>query len=139
MSQAILHELVFKNTTPQTLYDLYMNAEKHSHIIGGPVKITTKEGDPFSAHNDYITGKNLRLVNGKMIVQTWRAQNWNADDPDSILILTFEPNGNDVRMKMVHANLPEAHAASTDKGWYDHYWNPWKQFLAGEPIMRPQM
>lgn len=29
-------------------------------------------------------------------------------------------------------------AASLDKGWHGHYWNPWKQHLAGKPITRPE-
>jgi activator of HSP90 ATPase len=139
MAKTIIHEVVFKNTTPETLYDLYMNADQHSHITGGPVTITDKEGGNLSAHQGYITGKNLRLVRGKLIVQTWRAMNWNADDVDSIFILTFEPKGKDVAMSMVHANIPDEHVAGVDKGWHEHYWNPWKQHLAGEQITRPQM
>ena len=93
----------------------------------------------MSAHQGYITGNNLRLVRGKLIVQTWRAMNWNPDDVDSIFILAFEPKGKDVAMTMIHANVPDEHLAGVDKGWYDHYWNPWKQHLAGEQITRPQM
>ena len=139
MSKTIIHEVVFKNTTPQTLYDLYMNAEKHSHIVGGDATIEDKEGVAFSAHQGYITGKNLRLVKGKLIVQTWRAQTWKPEDEDSIFILALEAKGNDALLTMTHANLPDDGAASVDKGWHEHYWNPWKQHLAGEQITRPQM
>jgi len=139
MAKTITHTEVFKNTAPKALYDLYMDPEKHTHIIGGPAKITNREGDSFSAHNDYITGRNLRLVDGKLIVQTWRTQGWKTEDIDSIFILTLEPQGNDTVMTMVHANIPDEQVASIDKGWYDHYWNPWKQHLAGQQITRPQM
>jgi hypothetical protein len=40
---------------------------------------------------------------------------------------------------MTHANVPDDSAADIEKGWFDHYWNPWKQYLAGKEITRPQM
>lgn len=139
MAKTISHKVVYKRTTPKALYDLYMNAKKHSLIAGSPVKISAKEGAGFSAHGDYITGTNLKLIKDKLIVQTWRGMNWEKTDPDSIFIIMLEPKGKDVILHAVHANLPDAHADSIDKGWYDHYWNPWKQFLADKPITRPVM
>src|SRR5215471_2742804 len=128
MVKNIIREVIFQNTSAQVLYDLYMNAEKHSLISGSPVTITEKEGDAFSAHQGYITGKNLQLVKGRLIVQSWRAQSWNADEVDSTFIVYLEPKGNDVLLRMNHANVPEEHTDSVDKGWFAHYWNPWKQY-----------
>jgi activator of HSP90 ATPase len=139
MPKTISHKVVYKKTTPKCLYDLYMNAKKHSMIAGGPVKISAKEGANFSAHGDYITGSNLKLIKDKLILQTWRAQNWDKADGDSIFMIMLEPKGKDVVMHAVHTNIPDAHAASINKGWHEHYWNPWKQFLAGKPITRPKM
>jgi activator of HSP90 ATPase len=139
MAKTIMQKVVFKKTTPKSIYDLYMNAKKHSMISGSPVTVSAKEGAAFSAHNSYITGTNLKLIKDKLIVQTWRAQNWDATTSDSIFMILLEPKGKDVIMHMVHANVPDAHVESIDKGWYEHYWNPWKQFLAGKPITRPSM
>ncbi len=139
MSKTIVQKIFFKNTTPSALYDLYMNAKKHSMIAGGPVKITAKEGTKYSARGGYISGKNLQLVKDKAIVQTWRALGWDKDDVDSIFIINLEPKGKDVVLHAVHANLPDKHAGHIDKGWHDHYWNPWKQHLAGKEIRRPKM
>jgi activator of HSP90 ATPase len=139
MAKTISHKVVYKKTTPKALYDLYMNAKKHSMIAGSPVKVSAKEGASFSAHGDYITGTNLKLIKDKLIVQSWRAMSWDKTDPDSIFIIMLEPKGKDVLLHAIHANLPDGHAESVDKGWYGHYWNPWKQFLAGKPITRPVM
>lgn len=108
-------------------------------IAGGPVKISAKEGTGFSAHGGYITGTNLKLIKDKLIVQSWRGMNWQKTDPDSIFMIILEPKGKDVVLHAVHANIPDAYVESINKGWYDHYWNPWKQFLAGKPITRPVM
>ena len=139
MVKNIIQEIVFQNTTPSDLYDLYMNAEKHSIIAGSAVTIDDKEGSAFSAHQGYITGKNLQLIKDKLIVQAWRAVNWDQTAVDSTFIIYLAGQGNDVVLKMTHANVPDDSAADIEKGWFDHYWNPWKQYLAGEEITRPQM
>ena len=139
MAKTIEQKVVFKNTTHRKVYDLYMNAKLHSQIIGSPVKISNKEGTSFSAHGGWLTGKNLHLVNGKLIVQTWRGSDWSKDHGDSIFMIRLEPKGKDVVLFVVHANLPDKAVAGIAKGWYDHYWNPWKQYLAGKPIKRPKM
>jgi len=139
MAKTIEQKLVFKNTTPKAVYDLYMNAKLHSHITGGPAKIADKVGSSFSAHGGYITGKNIHLVKDKLIVQTWRSLGWDKNDVDSIFMIKLEPKGKDVILYAVHTNLPDKAVESVSKGWYDHYWNPWKQHLAGKPITRPKM
>ena len=136
MAKTIIHEIVFKNAAPKDLYDLYMNAKKHSIATGAPAKITAKEGAAFSTHNGYISGKNLRLVKNKLIVQTWRAMSWDKTDADSVFSIFLEPKGKNVVLYAIHANIPDKHEAGVDKGWYQHYWEPWKKYLAGKPIAR---
>jgi len=139
MAKTIEQRVVFKNTDPKTIYDLYINAELHSLIAGSPVTISDKAGTDFSAHGGYITGKNLHLVKDKLIVQTWRAEGWDENDTDSIFIIRIEPQGKDVALYAIHANLPDKAVESVSKGWHDHYWIPWTQHLAGKPITRPKM
>ncbi len=139
MARTIVQKVLFKNSTPDKLYDLYMNAKLHTLVTGGPAIISKKAGSSFSAHGNYITGKNLHLVPNKMIVQTWRAQSWSADDGDSVFTIALEPKGKDVVLHAVHTNLPDHAEASVSKGWHDHYWNPWKQYLAGKTITIPKM
>lgn len=134
MAKTVVQKVVFKNTTTKTLYELYMDSKKHSLATGGPAKISNKVGGKYSAHGGYINGKNLQLVKDKLIVQTWRAQGWDKKDVDSTFMINLEQKGKDVVLHAVHANLPDKHAGHINKGWHDHYWNPWKQFLAGKPI-----
>jgi activator of HSP90 ATPase len=126
MSKTITQKVLFKNTTPKVLYDLYMDAKKHSEVTGGKAVITKKEGAKFSAYNKYITGKNLQLIKDKLIVQSWRASDWQESDMDSTFILSFTQKGNDVVMEMVHANVPDEQAKSLTKGWDEYYWLLWK-------------
>jgi activator of HSP90 ATPase len=81
------------------------------------------------AQDGYISGKNLQVVTNKLIVQTWRASDWQKTEVDSTFILHFETKGNDVLLHVTHANLPDNQAYSINKGWYDYYWKPWKHYL----------
>jgi len=139
MAKTIVQKVVFKNTTPAVLYDLYVNAKKHALISGVPAKINAKPGAAYSLHGGYIKGKNLRFVKNRLIVQTWRGAGWDKNDLDSTFIIQLEPKGKDVVLHAIHDNLPDKHAGNIDKGWFDHYWNPWKDYLAGKPIKRPKM
>jgi len=132
MAKSIVQKVLFKNTNPKDLYDLYMDAKKHSRVTGVPAKISDKPGTGFSAHGDYIKGKNLHLVKNKQIVQTWRGKDWHKNDQDSIFSIHLEQKGEDVVLHAIHANIPDEHAADINKGWHDYYWKPWKQHLAGK-------
>ena len=140
MTKTLLQKITFKNTKPNTLYELYMDSKKHSIATGAPAKISTKVGGKFSAHGGYISGKNLQLVMDKQIIQSWRAISWDIKDFDSIFIINLFPKGNDVLLEMVHANIPDKFADGIKKGWSEHYWKPWKKYLSGNPIAKsPEM
>jgi activator of HSP90 ATPase len=136
MLKTIIQEIVFKNTTPKVLYGLYMDSKKHSAATGVPAKISGKVGGSFSVYNGVITGKNLQLLKDKLIVQAWRTKDWKKDDLDSTFIIALKPKGKDVVLHAVHANVPDGQAEGIDKGWHEYYWEPWKKFLDGKPILK---
>jgi activator of HSP90 ATPase len=131
MGKNITQTVLFKNSSPEQLYNIYMDAKKHSASIGNvPVKISNKVGAPYSAHGKYVSGKNLALVKNKMIVQSWRGSDWSNDSLDSTFILQFEKKGKDAKLIMVHANIPEKYVKGIKSGWNDFYWKPWRIYLA---------
>ena len=136
MPQTIVHTVVFKNTSAKNLYNLYMDEKKHSQVTGAPARISDKEGSSYSVHNGHITGKNLRLMKNKLIVQSWRGQDWKSTDLDSTFIISLQPKGKNVVLQAIHANIPDKHVKSINKGWYEYYWEPWKKNLARKPILR---
>ena len=137
MPKTIRQTIRFRNASPQQLYELYMDQKKHALVTGAQAKITSKEGTTYSAHDGYITGKNLQLVPGRLIVQSWRASDWSEDTIDSTFILLFEANGKDSIVQMIQANVPDNQVVSLSKGWRAHYWDHWKQWLSDQPIGAP--
>jgi len=130
MAKTITQRIVFSNVAAATLYHTYVDAKEHSAATGVDAKIQNKEGTRFNAHDGYITGKNFQLIKNRLIVQSWRASDWNKSDPDSTFILLFEQQGKHGIINMVHANVPDKHAAGIKKGWNDYYWKPWKKYFA---------
>ena len=131
MAKTILQTVVFKNTPPETLYNIYMDAKKHSEATGGKAKISSMIGSSFSTWDGYITGKTLQLIKGKMILQSWRSSDFKSNDLDSTFILQFEKKGNDAVLHMVHANVPDHQFTAVKDGWNNFYWVPWRKYLSG--------
>lgn len=126
MNKVIEQTIIFEDTTPQELFDMFIDAKKHSEILGGSkVKISGKEGEKFSCLDGKLTGKNLLIIPGRMIVQSWRGNVWKKDDPDSILSLTFTATKEGAQIYLVHANTP----GQFIERWDDVYWQPMKQYL----------
>ncbi|UCG11336.1 MAG: SRPBCC domain-containing protein [Deltaproteobacteria bacterium] len=117
---------------PERLFDMYMNPENHAAFTGAPVTIGSESGSEFRAFNHVISGTILYTEPKCLIVQSWRASHWTPQDMDSILVLTFLPEGQSGRIELVHVNVAEHDFQGVEQGWQRYYWKPWRQYLLGE-------
>jgi activator of HSP90 ATPase len=136
MPKTFTQKIIFRNTSPSVLFELYLNAKKHALVTAAPAVISTREGTNFSLQAGHITGKNLQLIKNKLIVQSWRASDWKAEDIDSTVIMHFKPKGKDVILYFVQGNVPNKYVNSINKAWKKSYWKPWKKHLSAEPEMQ---
>lgn len=127
--KTIIQKITFKNTTLNELYSLYMNPKLHSEITGSGVIISEKAGSKLFVFDGYITGKTLYCIKNSLIVQEWIGSDWDEDTEASVLVLSFEQKGKNVIVNLCHANVPDIHAESIDKGWYEYYWESWGKYL----------
>jgi activator of HSP90 ATPase len=67
-----------------------------------------------------------------LIVQSWRASDWDKSAIDSTFILSFEQKEKDGILHLVHANIPDKHFAGIKDGWYTYYWQPWKKYFSSK-------
>jgi activator of HSP90 ATPase len=118
------------NAKPSEIYNALMNSAKHSKFTGAPAEIDPTVGGSFTAHGGYITGKNLELIPGKKIVQSWHAEeeNWPADYFSKTTYELKEDNGG-TTLNFTHEGVPEEHAASIADGWITYYWEPLKEMV----------
>ena len=117
MPKTLIQKVIFKNQKASALYSMYLNSSHHTKMTGGKASIRPKVGTSFSAWDGYIIGKNLQLISNSLIVQSWRAPDWDNSDADSTLVLLLEQTGKDVRLTMTHANVPDKHVSGIKEGW----------------------
>jgi activator of HSP90 ATPase len=125
----VIQQSVRFRTTPQALFDLYMDSKLHSRSTGAPARISRKVGGKFTAFRRQLEGKNLHLVPGKQIVQFWRAAHWKKGDC-SILVLNFSRVAGGAQIDLVQIGVPAYDHKGVRKGWPKYYWRPWKKYIS---------
>lgn len=114
---------------PRDLYDLYMDPRRHGEAIGTKVWISKRRGGRFSAWDGHTGGEILDLVPGKRIVQTWRTSRWKEQDPDSVVVLTFERAREGSKLTIVQTNVPDDLYAELAKAWDEQYSSRLRDYL----------
>ena len=114
--------------TPTEVYQLLMDEKKHAAFTGGEAKISPKVGGTFQTFDGWASGRNLVLIPGKKIVQTWRGEDWPAGHYSTITIhLLKAPKG--TKLLFAQTDVPTSVAKDVAKGWKEYYWGPMKEFL----------
>ncbi len=116
---------------PEALYRMYLDPLQHAAFTGkSPVRIAAVPGAEFWGFEGMIHGRVLALTPGRQIVQSWRSLEWMPDDLDATLVLTFWPDPDGARVDLNHVNVPDHLYEKIQIGWPNHYWNPWRAYLA---------
>lgn len=114
--------------TPDAVYQALMDSKQHASFTGAAAKIDPKVGGAFSVWDGYATGKNVELVPGKKIVQTWRANDWPTGHQSTVkILLARTPKG--TKLMFTHFDVPAEFADDIRQGWTDFYWKPLKDYL----------
>ena len=129
MSAPIRQSVTLK-APPRELFDAFLDSRQHSRITGVPARTSRRVGARFTAFGGALSGRNLMIVPGRMIVQAWRSTQFKAGDPDSILVLTFNKTAGGARIDLVHVNVPGHDHQGVTRGWPKYYWGPWRMHLA---------
>jgi len=129
--RSVITQSVVLPTSAGSLFEMYLDPRAHEGITGAPVTIGSIAGSEFKAFGGVLTGTILAVVRGTLIVQSWRSAKFGPADPDSTLILTFQSEGTNGRIDLVHLDVPDHDYNGVVEGWEKFYWTPWRQFLAG--------
>ena len=115
--------------SPAAIYDAWLDSRGHSEMTGGKAKMSKRVGGKVSAWDGYISGKNIELVVGKRIVQTWRTTKFTKDDEDSQITVTLRAVRGGTKITLKHTNVPEGHTSYEKGGWQAHYFEPMKKYF----------
>ncbi|KAH6812790.1 Aha1 domain-containing protein [Perilla frutescens var. frutescens] len=108
------------------LFEILMDENRWKGFTQSNARISKEVGGEFSIFDGSVTGRNVELQEGKLIVQQWRFGSW----PDGIMStvrLTFdEPESGLTVVKLTHSDVPEEDrygnatvVENTERGWRD--------------------
>jgi activator of HSP90 ATPase len=123
--ERIVQHSRFFPTPPSDLYGSYLDPGRHAAFTGAPVRIAATVGATFEAFEGRIHGTILHLTHGRQIVQSWRSFEWEPAELDSILILSFTPEGPGTRLDLAQINVPGRLFPTLQENWPMRYLDPW--------------
>lgn len=130
MKTKTIKQTITFDTKPESVYELLMNAKKHSLLTGGKVTMSTKEGGKFNIFDGYCRGYNIELIEGRKIVQAWHfAEDGWPEDHFSICTFLFEKAGKGTKLAFTQSDIPQHKSESLKTGWKQYYWTPMKAYL----------
>ena len=126
----IIKQTAFIPAAPDEVYDAFLDEQKHSAFTGAAARCERWVGGKFTAWGGYISGKNLRLENGRRIIQEWKTTEWPKGYKPSQIEFTFKPKKEGTEIHIVHKHVPAQQAESYEQGWADYYWTPLKKYFS---------
>lgn len=123
----IRQSVTFK-ATPHEIYEMLMDSKKHSDFSGQGARISRKVGGKFTAFDGWAEGKNLRLVQDKLIVQLWRADDW-PKGHYSTVTFKISKSGNGAKLEFTQVGVPAQFHRDISGGWKEFYWESMKRMI----------
>jgi activator of HSP90 ATPase len=112
------------------VYAAWLSGKTHGAMTGEKAEGSARVGGAFTAWDGYISGKNLELVPGSRIVQSWRTTEFAKTDPDSRLEILLKPSSKGCTVTLKHSNLPPGQAKNYRQGWKDFYFIPMQKYFS---------
>ncbi len=129
-SRTSLHQEIDYKASPQRIYDVLLSSKEFSAFSGFTAEIDPKVGGAFSMFGGLVVGRNVELVANQRIVQAWRLAKEFPEGTYSLVKFELKPEGAGTKVVLDHTGFPEGHFDHLDAGWYSHYWDPMKKYLA---------
>ncbi|XP_015055760.1 activator of 90 kDa heat shock protein ATPase homolog [Solanum pennellii] len=112
------------------LFEILMDESRWKGFTQSNARISKEVGGEFSIFDGSVTGTNVELQEGKLIVQKWRFGNW-PDGIHSTVRITFEePQSGVTVINLTHTDVPEEDrygnatvVENTERGWRDLIFN----------------
>ena len=116
---------------PKALYKAWLSSREHTAMTGGKAKGSARKGGRFTAWDDHIRGKNLKLQPHWCIVQSWRTSEFPRSAKASQIELCILPAGKTgAKLVFIHSKLKPPQVKQYRAGWNDYYWKPMKKYFA---------
>jgi activator of HSP90 ATPase len=112
------------------IYEALLSSKDFSAFSGAAAEIDPKVGGAFSMFGGLVVGRNVELLPNQRIVQAWRLTQEFPEGTYSLVKIELKPKDSGTKLILDHTGFPEGHFDHLDTGWYSHYWEPLRKFLA---------
>ena len=110
--------------SPEEIYQTWLDTVGHSEMTGAKASMSDEVGAEVSAWDGYITGRNLELISGERIVQSWRTSEFSDEHEDSIITVVLQEAGDGALLTLEHSNVPDEQTSYEEDGWQSNYFEP---------------
>jgi uncharacterized protein YndB with AHSA1/START domain len=110
--------------TPEEIYEAWLDSIGHSEMTGGEATMSDKVGADVTAWDGYISGRNLELIPGERIVQSWRTTRFADAEEDSVVTVVLREIEEGTLLTLEHSNVPDDHKSYEEGGWQSNYFEP---------------
>nr|KYP70623.1 Activator of 90 kDa heat shock protein ATPase isogeny 1 [Cajanus cajan] len=114
------------NCRARDLFEILMDENRWKGFTQSNARISKEVGGEFSIFDGSVTGTNLELQEGKLIVQRWRFGSWNDGVQSTVRLVFEEPEAGVTVVKLTHTDVPEEDrygnatvVENTERGWRD--------------------
>ena len=110
--------------SPEEIYQAWLDSLGHSEMTGGEATMSDQVGAEVTAWDGYISGRNLELVPGERIVQSWRTSEFGDEHEDSVVTVVLQEVGDGTLVTIEHSNVPDDQRSYEEGGWQSNYFEP---------------
>jgi uncharacterized protein YndB with AHSA1/START domain len=114
----------------RAIYEAWLDSIAHSEMTGSAAEMSDEIGGEVSAWDGYISGRNLELISGERIVQSWRTTKFDDDQDDSVITVLLEEAEDGTLLTLIHSNVPDDHRSYEEGGWQSNYFEPMQAYFA---------
>lgn len=114
------------NCRAKNLFEILMDENRWKGFTQSNARISKEVGGEFSIFDGSVTGTNLELQEGKLIVQKWRFGSWSDGVQSTVRLVFEEPESGVTVVKLTHTDVPEEDrygnatvVENTERGWRD--------------------
>ncbi|XP_076904634.1 uncharacterized protein LOC143560147 [Bidens hawaiensis] len=108
------------------MYEILMDENRWKGFTQSNAKISKEVGGEISIFDGSVTGTNVELQEGKLIVQKWRFGNWPDGVYSTVRLVLEEPEPGVTVVKLTQTDVPEEDSygnstvvENTERGWRD--------------------
>lgn len=94
-----------------------------------PAKMDAREGTEFELWDGDISGKNLKVIKNKELVQEWY---FGDQEEQSLVTIKLHPDGTGTSVELRHENIPDDAYENIEEGWRNFYIGAIKRFFEEE-------